>query len=46
MTHKTGQPHPTAAKQIALKIFLDPTSQNADGAHPYWGFECYVRYMY
>ena len=24
LTHKTGQPHPTAAKQIVPKIFLDP----------------------
>ena len=30
------QPHPTAAKQIVWKIFLDPHLKNADGAPPYW----------
>ena len=32
LAHKAGQPQSAAAMQIVPQIFLDPTSQNADGA--------------
>ena len=32
LAHKAGQPQSAAAMQIVAQIFLDPTSQNTDGA--------------